>query len=163
MYAVLMVFSVVPSHCFPDNRNGGDGAGARRAGSWHQTYSRIGKTHLIVAQSAGRMGPLRPPLLIQRRGPKRPFTACWRLLLRWGDPSTYMTQQPIFAIRRQTSGLQSRAAGDLANTSVAEVKYAAINTVRGATLSRAKVQHSVREHTAKSISINIVQCSRREE
>ncbi|KAJ7604806.1 hypothetical protein DFH06DRAFT_1150861 [Mycena polygramma] len=32
--------------------------------------------------SARRMGPLRPPLLIQRRGPKRPFTACWRLLLR---------------------------------------------------------------------------------
>ncbi|KAJ7610640.1 hypothetical protein DFH06DRAFT_1148038 [Mycena polygramma] len=32
--------------------------------------------------SARRMGPLRPPLLIQRRGPKRPFTACGRLLLR---------------------------------------------------------------------------------
>ncbi|KAJ7618105.1 hypothetical protein DFH06DRAFT_1144939 [Mycena polygramma] len=33
--------------------------------------------------SARRMGPLRPRLLIQRRGPKRPFTACWRSLLRW--------------------------------------------------------------------------------
>ncbi|KAJ7660097.1 hypothetical protein DFH06DRAFT_1130008 [Mycena polygramma] len=36
--------------------------------------------------SARRMGPLRPPLLIQPRAPKRPFTACWRLLLRCGYP-----------------------------------------------------------------------------
>ncbi|KAJ7613757.1 hypothetical protein DFH06DRAFT_1369375 [Mycena polygramma] len=36
--------------------------------------------------SARRMGPLRPRLLIQRRGPKRPFTACGRLLLRLYEP-----------------------------------------------------------------------------